>query len=254
MMAIFKKELLEIVRTRKLAILFIVFLFIAVSSPILAKLLPTIFNNFPATTGISFNLPDPTYRDALDQFVKNIAQIGVIVLVFVFAGVISEEKNKKTLEIVLTKPISRASYISSKFLAAYLSIVAIYIVCSLIFYLYSVSLFGSFSLVNFSLMSLISLVYIFFIIGIAILCSAFSNSNIVAAFIAFGIDISLVGVLGLIGRIAKYIPGQITSNYRDFFSGIKPWDYLPATFVTIGLIFLCIIISVLIFKKQEIER
>lgn len=254
MIAIFKKEMLEIVRTKKLLIMIIVFVFIGISSPIIAKLIPALLKSLPATPGLTINLPDPTWRDAIDQFVKNAAQIAVIVLVFVFAGVISEEKNKKTLEILLTKPVSRAKYILSKYLAAFLSMSGIYIVCSLVFYTYSISIFGNFSFANFALMSSLVLIYLSFVVATAILCSTFSKSNIVAAFIAFGIQIGIVSIMGLIPRIAKYLPGQIIGNYKDFFTGIKPWDYLPATLVAIGLIVLCIIISILIFKKQEIER
>lgn len=254
MMAIFKKEMLEIFRTKKFLIMIIVFVFIAISSPIIAKLIPTLLKSMPATPGLTINLPDPTWKDSIDQFVKNAAQIAVIVLVFIFASAISEEKNKKTLEMLLTKPVSRAKFVLSKFITAFISMIAVYIVSALIFYAYTVSIFGDFSLSNFALMSLLIMVYLIFVVGTAIFCSTFSKSNIVAAFIAFGIQMLIVIIMGLIPKIVKYLPGQIIGNYKEFFTGIKPWDYLPSTLITIGLIILCMILSVIIFRKQEIER
>lgn len=253
-MTMFRKELLEIMRTKKFIILIVVFLFVAFASPALAKITPQLLKNLPAESGITINLPEPTWKDSIDQFIKNLSQVAILVLVFIFAGVIAEEKNKKTLEIVLTKPVSRTSFVSSKFLAAFTATSIVYIVSAIIFYAYTLVIFGNFSFVNFSLLAILALVYLLFTVATAILCSTFTSNSVVAAFIAFGIQIIIVSILGLIDQIKKYLPGNIFTNYKDVFSEIKPESYLPSALVTIAIIILCMIISISIFRKQEIER
>ncbi|MFA7243676.1 MAG: ABC transporter permease subunit [Patescibacteria group bacterium] len=254
MNALFGKEILEIIRTKKLLILVILFLFIAFASPALAKITPELLKNIPQTPGLSIQLPEPTWRDSIDQFVKNISQIALLVLVFVFAGIIAEEKNKKTLEVVLTKPVSRAKFVLSKFFAAYSVLAVIYIASSLIFYAYTIVIFGSFSFALFSLLASIFFVYLLFITATTILCSAFTSNQIVAAFISFGIQIVITIILSLIKEIKKILPGNIMTNYKDIFTGLSPHDYLPSLITTIAIIILFMIISIFIFKRQEIER
>lgn len=142
--ALLKKEILEIYRTRKFMILGILFLFVAISSPVLAKLIPKLLANteFPGTN-IHIQIPDATWKDSIDQFVKNLIQFGVIVIVFMFAGSIAEEKNKKTLELVLAKPVPRNQFVLSKVLSSFAVIKVTFLASAIIFYLYTLSLFGS---------------------------------------------------------------------------------------------------------------
>lgn len=166
MIALFKKEFWEMIRTKKLLVLVIIFLFVAISSPILAKILPELLKNIPSTPGLSIKIPEPTWHDSIDQFIKNISQLAMIVVVFVFAGAIAEEKNKRTLEMMMTKPVSRTNFVVSKIVSALISLLIVYVLSSLIFYFYTVSLFGSFSLGNFSLMAALVLVYLFQVVAV----------------------------------------------------------------------------------------
>lgn len=251
---IIKKEILEFTRSKKLLILAGLFLFIAVASPITAKLIPDLLKNIPNTSGITINIPEPTWRDSIDQFVKNITQIGIIVIVFIFAGIVAEEKNKKTLEIVLSKPISRVGLIISKFAASKIVLLAIFIVSSAIFYLYTVSIFGNFSLINFFWLSLFILVFILLIMSITIFCSVLTSNQIIAAALAFFIEIVLITILGYVDTITKYLPGYILGNYKDLMVNGQISNFLPSVFTSVGLILLFAIFSILIFRRQEIER
>lgn len=253
MSAILKKEFLEIVRTKKLVILIIIFLFVAVSSPILAKLIPSLFKNLELQ-GIRIQIPEPTWRDAIDQFVKNLSQIAVIVIVFVFAGSVAEEKNKKTLEIVLTKPIARSSFIISKFISSLVTTSIVFIIASIIFYLYALSIFGNFSAANFALLSILLLLYLWQVISLTIFCSTAFNNQIMAAGLTFLIEIVLVSILGAIDKIAKYLPGYALANYKDIMSGERVNNYLPSIIISFIVITAMLILSIVVFQKQEIER
>lgn len=254
LLPILKKELLETVRSKKLLILGIIFLFVAISSPILAKALPLILKSMPATPGLIIDLPDPTWRDAIDQFIKNISQIVMLVIVFMFAGSIAEEKNKKTLEIVLTKPISRTNFVLAKYFSSILLVKVIMIISAIIFYAYTASIFGNFSLINFAWLTLCVLIYLLVILSVTIFASTFASSQILAVAYAFMIQILILTLLPLIGKIKIYLPGNTIEHYKEIMASGMNHDLIPSLIISILLIFALIIASISIFKKQEIER
>lgn len=251
---LFKKELLEIIRSKKLLILIILFGFIAVSSPILAKLLPQILKSIPQTPGLSISLPDPTWKDAVDQLVKNISQIGVFVIIIMFAGSIADEKNKKTLEIILTKPISRPKFILAKFLASIFATKIIFILAMILFYIYTASILGGFSIINFIWLAVFLLVYISVILSLTLFFSTISSSQIMSVGLSFFTAIIVSTVFGLAKNISKYSPDFITVHYKELFLDRNLNDFIPSIMVSLIIIIVLIVASTYFFKKQEIER
>lgn len=248
-----KKELTEQWRTKKILIMIIVFLFVSLSSPIFAKLTPELLKGL-SVQGMKIELPTPTYLDALDQIIKNISQIALLVLVFVVAGAVSDEKNKKTLEILLTKPISRTNFILSKFFSNYISLGLVFIPSMILFYLYTISLFKSFSLINFAIMSAVVLIYIFMIISITILASTILKSSIAAGAVGFVSFIIFGTVFSMINIIKSFSPNLIFSNYKDVIAN----GYIQRLNEPIIIILLVtttsIILAITLFNRQEIER
>ena len=114
--AFLRKEFTEQLRTYKLLIMLIVFTIFGMMSPLLAKLMPEIFASL-GTEGLTINFPEPTYMDAYAQLFKNVTQMGVIVLLLVFAGSMSQELSRGTLVNVLAKGLPRIAVVLSKFVA-----------------------------------------------------------------------------------------------------------------------------------------
>ena len=250
----FKKEVLEIYRSKKFLILLVIFVFIAIGSPIIAKLIPTLLKSMPETPGISITIPDPTWKDSVDQLVKNIVQFGYIVIIFMFAGAIAEEKNKKTLELTLTKPIPRANFVLSKFFAAGAYLKIVFIASMAAFYSYTLSLFGSFSLINLAWLTLFLLIFLTLILALTIFASTISSTQIGAAGISFIISIVFTTVIGYIKKITDYSPSFILSHYQDLMTDANIADFVPSTVTSLCLIVLLIASSTYFFRKQEIER
>ena len=253
MMVLVRKDILEQWRTKKILIMCVIFLFVAVASPILAKITPELLKSV-SVPGLSLNLPQPTNKDSLDQFIKNISQIALLVLVFVIAGVVSDEKSKKSLEIVMTKPVSREKFILSKFISSFLTISVIFMTASVIFYVYTISIFSAFNLANFFLMALNVLIYILMVIAITILASTMVKNSIMAGGIGFVSFILFGTIAGLFEGIRKFSPNLIFSNYQTIVTNGWSNDLIYPTIVTISVIIISVISAILIFKRQEIDR
>lgn len=112
------KELTEIRRTWRLPTIGGVLLFFAVMSPLAALATPALMDAaMSGTPGLKIEIPDPTYLDSYAQWVKNLSQIGLLLVVFASAGLIASERTSGTAVLVVTKPVSRAAFAIAKFLA-----------------------------------------------------------------------------------------------------------------------------------------
>ena len=67
--------------------------------------------------GLEGILPEPGIELALDEFVQNLSQFGVILAILVPMGAIVEEKGRGTAGIILSKPVSRAYFLGAKGIA-----------------------------------------------------------------------------------------------------------------------------------------
>ena len=87
--------------------------------------------------GIKISLPEATIFDSWAQFFKNTTQMGLIVLVIIFSGLISNELSKGTLINMLTKGLSRKTVVLSKFTSSTLVWTLAYFLSALVTFLYS---------------------------------------------------------------------------------------------------------------------
>ncbi len=115
-----RKELLEIVRTWRIWVLPSIVIVFAVTGPILAKAMPAILGSMDSEElgGAVIRLPDPTWRDAYAQWVKNLTQLVTPTLIIVLGGMVASEVRSGTAILVLTKPVDRASFVLAKALAS----------------------------------------------------------------------------------------------------------------------------------------
>ena len=112
-----KKELLESLRTYKLLIMFMVFIFFGMLAPLTAKLTPKLLESI-MTEGMQIIVGEPTAFDSWAQFFKTVSQMGFIVVTILFSGMMANEFNGGTFINILTKGLSRSTVILSKFTVA----------------------------------------------------------------------------------------------------------------------------------------
>lgn len=121
-----RKEFIEYLRTYKLFIVIMIFLLLGFLNPITAKYLPEIVS-LVMPEGV-MNIPTPTVFDSWAQFFKNVPQMGLIIFLVVFGGVMSNELSKGTLVNILSKGFPRQinCFIKIHFSQPYLDIVLLF--------------------------------------------------------------------------------------------------------------------------------
>lgn len=251
-MAFLKKEFKAIFKTYRIWVVPAIFLFFALMGAPLAKLTPEIIKA-AQTPGMTIKVPPPTILDALAQWTKNLTQIGVLAVILLSMGVVSEERAKNTLQLVLTKPVSRTSFILSKLFAQESLVIGSLLVMAPIAYLYSILLFEGDKLKVFAQANAVFFVYYMMIVAITVAFSCVFDSAIAAgglSILAFAV-LSIIPVLGK--TMAKYSPGALPGIANDVLLGkvsvsSSYWPMVVA--VVVGAIAMGI--AILVFKRQEL--
>lgn len=220
------KEWREQAKSYRLLTLALVFVFFGLASPLLAKFTPEIVRSMSAGQGVEIRIPDPTAADAVTQYIKNISQIVLFVLVFLTMGSVVAEKERGTAVFVLVKPVSRSSFLAAKLGTLWLSTSAGLVLSALCAYAYTAVLFPPPSAGAFVLASLLLLLHVLTFVTTTFLFSAVARSQVVAGVLSFFVWI-LLASLGNLGYVSEFLPGRLlTLSLTTALGGPIAWEPL----------------------------
>ncbi len=248
--AFVKKEILEQLRTYKMLILISVFFLLGMMSPLIAKIMPDILSGMKIE-GMTIQIPDPTKIDAYSQFFKNFNQMGLLVLLLVFGGILSNELIKGTLVNVLAKGLSRATVILSKFTSAVILWTVGYVIAVLTTYGYTYYLFGNATEPNliFSLFCL----WMFgcFLISI-ILLSGTLTSGTFGGLIVTAVILVILLMISIVPNAWKYNPMTLASKNLDLLKEtVKVSEFYPVLIITAVLTIASLYIAISLFRRKK---
>jgi ABC-2 type transport system permease protein len=248
---VFRKEMLEQWRTHKVLIVGAVLFLFGLTSPLLAKFTPEMLAAVPGLPeGMADFIPTPTVADAITQYIKNMSQFGILLALLMSMGSVAQEKERGTAAMILSRPVSRGTFILAKFAALKVTFVVSLLLASLGCWYYTFLLFEALPLGPFLLMNCLMLVNFMVYIAMTLLCSTLARSQSAAGGLAFGGLILLAG-LGAFPRLAEYLPGRLFEWGIGLAldSGEPAWG---ALWVSLGLIVTCLLAAGLIFRRQEL--
>lgn len=246
-----RKELREQWRTRKLLIVVAVLLIFGLMSPAFAKIMPDLLKSLSESqaSGVQIILPEPSLRDATDQFVKNTTQFGLLLAVLVGFGAIVGERERGQLALVFPHPLPRRVFVLAKFAALAILFGLAVLLGASADYIYTVILFEAPDLGGFVAMVILLYVWLMCLVALTLLASALGRSMTTAGAIAFG----FVLLLSLAGMFTREAPGALTEWGRLLANGIDAPARWGALAVTLAITALAVTASALILERQEIE-
>jgi len=242
------KELRELAKSYRLLILGLVFVFFGLASPVLAKYTPEIVKSMSAGQGVEIHIPEPTVVDAVTQFVKNISQIALLVLVFLTMGSVVAEKERGTAVFVLVKPVSRPAFLVAKLSILWFTTTAAAVLSAACAYAYTALLFPPPSLGAFAAASLLLILHVLTFVTTTFFFSAVARSQVVAGVLAFLVWI-LLASLGNLGYASEFLPGRLLSLSIGVALG-EPlaWEPLAGS---VAVISLSLFGALLVFRRWE---
>lgn len=246
-----KKELLEQLRTYKWLIVICVFFIFGMISPLLAKLMPEIFKGMKVE-GMEMIIPEPTIMDAYGQFFKNLTQMGMLVLLLVFGGILSNELMKGTLVNILAKGLPRHTIILSKYVAAVVLWTIGYLLSAVTAFGYTTYLFKNETVENLVFSFFCLWLFGCFVIALILLSSSITSGNfggLILSVVALGVMI----MINALPIVVKYNPVTLASKNVALLNGTQTVSGLLITVLTTsGLIVVSLFASILLFGKKKI--
>lgn len=112
MRVLVQKEWRELVRTRRVLFLPLLFIVLGISGPVLIRLLPVIVES--SDPGLGLALPEMGPADGFLQFLEFSRQMGLLGIILVFMGLVSGERRDGVLVTLFVKPVSRLTYLTAR--------------------------------------------------------------------------------------------------------------------------------------------
>lgn len=248
--AFLKKEFCEMIRTYKVLILGAVFFLLGVIGPLTAKYMPEIMEQF-LPEGMVLALETPRAIDSWMQFFKNVPQMGIVIVVIIFSGIMASEWSKGTLVLVLTKGLARKKVILAKFVTATVMWSAAYWFSFGISYGYTRFFWDERTP---HLGAAVAFVWLFgvMLIGVTLLGGVlFRGSYNVLLFVGFLVVVLFV--LNMFPVIQKYNPMMLVSSNVELLEGTKRLrDFAAPAVITVTALILAVLGSIAIFDKKQL--
>ena len=253
LIALYKKELLEQIRTKKFLILGLLFIFFGIMNPLTAKLTPMLLELFADSmenSGINITVVEVTALDSWMQFFKNLPVV-LIAYLLIQSGIFAKEYQKGTLNLVLTKGVEKYKVLLSKITVLIDTWTAGYLIYFIVTYAYTIYYWDN-SIVN----NLMFSVFIWWLFGILVivlftLFSSFIETSGSALALTGGWVLVLY-VISLISKITKFIPITLI-DCNSLIYGLKEVSYyIPSLIITFSLIVVCSAVSFITFSKKKI--
>jgi ABC-2 type transport system permease protein len=250
--ALLRKELREQWRSSRLLVVAAVLVAMGILGPLTARYMNEILGSIPGTPeGLEAVLPPATADLAVAELTDNLAQFGLILALLVPLAAVVGEKASGTAALTLSKPVSRAAFLTAKLgalsatftLGLGLAVGAGYAYTGLLFEWLP---FGGFAQLAGAL-----LLYLLCYVSLALLASTLMPSQPAAAGLSFGLAIAL-GMMGTLPALGAYLPSTLLAWGRAAAVGQPaevPWRALLLASVLIpGLPAL----GWLSFRRQEL--
>lgn len=247
-----RKELMEQWRSYRLLIVAVtLLLFGGFIAPLTAKYTPELLRTLaPNGDEIAKLIPTPTAAVAVEEYVGNISQFGVLVVLLVTMGAVAQEKDKGTAALMLVKPLPRGVFLVAKYVALGLTVAASIIIAGAACYYYTVLLFEALELSSWLAINGLLLLFLLVFLALTLFCSTLTRSQVAGGGLAFGLMMISTAV-GALPTIGDYLPGRLVSWAGGLMNdgGTSAW---PALFVSLGLILLALLAAWAIFERQEL--
>jgi ABC-2 type transport system permease protein len=246
-----RKELREQVRTHRLLIQVAALTIIGLVSPILARYIPVLLSSIPdIPAGLAELIPDPTVKDAIDQYLKNLSQIGLFLVILLAMGSVALEKERGTAAMLFTMPVQRSAFILAKWLASEAVLALGLLLGAIGCYVYTAVLFEPLPLGGYAWLTGMVWLYLSLFLTVTLLASSLARTQAAAAGGAFG-GLVILLILGALPRLSAAMPGRLLEWGWSVALG-QPAPAWAALAVTIVLIVAGLVFAGWFLEREEI--
>ncbi|MDC4232796.1 hypothetical protein M3T53_03590 [Actinomyces sp. B33] len=197
-------------------------------------------------------LPDPSWREANAQWVKNLMQIMSVAVIIVSATSIVADLTRGSLLLVLTRDVSRRAFLTSRVLGLHASLLIVSVGGACAAWAVTLLVFGDGSFAAVLGASLAWFLQASVVVGAAVLAAVVSPRVASSAGAAFGAYLLIV-VGSMWSAAAKTSPVGLPLLMEDLASGAGmgegAWAVVASSAAVVGA---CLIVSLRVFDGRDL--
>lgn len=247
-----RKELREAVRSNRLLVIGAIFLLLGAISPLTAKFTPELLKAVGADQGgVQIVLPTPTSKDAVVQFLKNVAGTGIFVAVLLPMGLVAREKERGTAAFALTKPLTRPAFLAAKLVALFATLTVGMIAAVVAAYFYTAVFFTALPVGSFLACAALVLLSLLVYASFTFLGSTVANAQLPAAGIGLAAWV-VVSLVGILPNAAQYTPAGLLDPAGALALGNDPPHLVVSVLANLAIIAVTLGLAWLSFRAQEL--
>ena len=262
-----RKELLQLWRTKRVLITAAVFGLFGLTSPLVAYFKPELMKAIPGAEAFASLIPTPTTGDAMLQYHKNITQFLFLLAVIFGMGSVASEKEHGAATLILSKPLPRWAYLSSKLASQGLLFAFGFLLSAIGGYFYTVILFGQLGLADFIRMNFLLFVWILPFTSLTLVGSVLGATTTAAGGISLALVVGFMLVSGipLISGLMPNALSQWAEQLGTLAAGIAasspgsiplPDGPIPGNYAalatTLVAVLVCLVAAFGLFESQEL--
>lgn len=251
------KEITEGLRSYRFLIIFIGFVFLAISLPLMNKfVMPLVMKaQFPDLSEEAImSMAATTQLVSIRGYLQNAMSVGVIITIFVLSGVVAQEIKDKTWIIPISSGKGFVELITAKLLVLAPILFTIPIITSLISYFYSGVVFGfdfKYPLLVFRA-GLFHGVYMIYILGLLLLFGSIIKRPTVTGLIVLVISQG-TGAIGNLLSIDRFLPSGLIQE-ASALAVVPATAAFTSLIATIGIFSVSVILTIIRLNKVELTQ
>ena len=231
-MSLWHLEWLRLTRTRRLVALLGVYVFFGLTGPLTARYLSDILGAMN-TGGVRVELPDPTPADGIAQFVGNVSQIGLLVVVLVAASALAFDARREMAVFLRTRITGVRAVVIPAYTVTTGAATAALLLGSLAAWYETGVLLGPLPVARMFAGIGFGAVFLAFVVAAVALAAAVVRGVLAAAGITLGVLLAMA-LLGNVADIGRWLPTTLSGALAGLVDGTAPGSYLPATAVAVA--------------------
>lgn len=253
-LTLLQKEILEMWRDFKWIWVPITFILLGVSEPLKNYYMPQIIDSLGGLPeGTVIEIPPPTAGEVLVSGLSQYTTLGVLIIVLGTMGIIAGERKSGVAAMILVKPVSYFSYVTSKWAGSLILVWLSLLVGSIVTWYYTGLLFDWIPISDFFQAYLLYGLWLSVVLTITIFFSSILLAPGMAGFTSLALIVTISIVSGALSQWLEWSPSQLTSYAVGLLvAGKLPEETLPTSLLATGIIAALLLLSVIIFKKKEL--
>ena len=248
-MTLWRLELIRMFRTKRWIALVSVYLFFGFLGPVTAEYMSEILGQVGG--GLEIVFPDPIPADGITQYVGNVSQIGLLVVVFVAAGALCFDAIPEMGTFFRTRVSSLGRIIAPRYTVSVAAAVGAWTLGTLAAWYETVVLLGPLPAGSLLIGWGLGALYLAFAVALVAAAAARAKSVLATALSTILVLLALP-IIGVVPNVGEWLPSHLVGALDGMVRGNSFSNYVPALLVTIVATCLALWASIVWGSRREI--